>query len=226
MEYINIVKQYIRAEHTGDWNLHLASIKKMLNLFAATGHVHYAKSARFYLQQMCSLDKTHPEVYHVFVEKGFHTVRQSDRFWSGIWSDMVIEQDMMRSLKTSGGLTRGRGMTESSRSQWVSTTHEFANVHDMMTQITNTQTTSSEQHVDISPSQVSRDTVDCKKLYDWLTQHNPFTQTDNRLKSLSTGVIGVGLTCHKAEEIGNGIQERLDNVPLSEAKVRHKESVV
>ena len=113
-------------------------------LFAATGHIHYAKSARFYLQQMSSLEQTHPAVYHMFAEKSYHTVRQNDRFWSGNWSDIVIEQDMMRSLKTSGGLTRGGGMTESSRSQWVATTHEFANIHDQMTEITNTQTSSSE----------------------------------------------------------------------------------
>ena len=80
--------------------------------------------------------------------------------------------------------------------------------------------------MDISPSRTSRDESDCKKLYDWLSQHNPFSQTDDRLKSLSTGVVGVGLTCHKAEEIGLAIQNTLDNGPLSEAKVRRKESVI
>ena len=70
----------------------------------------------------------------------------------------------MRALKTSGALTRGRGITESTRNQWVSTTHEFANIHDLMTQFTKTPTISSEQHVDLSPSRVSRDTVDSKKL--------------------------------------------------------------
>ena len=36
IQYIDIVKNYIRAERTGDWLLHLASVEKMLNLFAAT----------------------------------------------------------------------------------------------------------------------------------------------------------------------------------------------
>ena len=35
---------------------------------------------------------------------GFRVIR-SDRYWAGISSDMLIEQTLMRSLKTSGGLT-------------------------------------------------------------------------------------------------------------------------
>ena len=128
------MKRYIKAECTGNWKLHLSSVKDMLNLFAATGHLHYAKSARYYLQQMCDLETTHPEVFYAFDTSGYHAVRQSKRFWSGLWSDLIIEQVMMRALKTSGGLTRGRGMSESTRNQWVSTAHDFANIHDSMSQ--------------------------------------------------------------------------------------------
>ena len=40
---------------------------------------------------------------------------QADRFWAGLSSDMVIEQVLMRSVKSPGGLTHGRGMAESQR---------------------------------------------------------------------------------------------------------------
>ena len=43
---------------------------------------------------------------------GLHVVRRSDRFWAGLSPDLVIQQALMHSLKTSGILTRGRGMTE------------------------------------------------------------------------------------------------------------------
>ena len=39
MNYVEISKSFIRASRTGDWCLHLSSISKMLNLFAATGHL-------------------------------------------------------------------------------------------------------------------------------------------------------------------------------------------
>jgi len=88
----------------------------MLNLFAATGHINYAKSARLYLQQMHELPTDHPSVYQYF-EQGHHAERRSSRYWTGLWTDLVIEQVMMRSIKSRGRLTRGRAMTESVRLQ-------------------------------------------------------------------------------------------------------------
>ena len=38
---------------------------------------------------------------------GFHVVRRSDRKWAGLSTDLVIEQVLMRSMKTSGGLRKG-----------------------------------------------------------------------------------------------------------------------
>jgi len=60
---------------------------------------------------MRQLPKTHPWLHVQFEQHGFHTVRRSDRYWSGLWTDLVIEQVLMRSPKSRGGLTRGRGMT-------------------------------------------------------------------------------------------------------------------
>jgi len=39
----------LRAELTADWKLHLFSIARMINLFAATGRNNYAKCARLYV---------------------------------------------------------------------------------------------------------------------------------------------------------------------------------
>jgi len=88
----------------------------MLNLFSAAGHNNYVKSGRLYLQLMSSLPDTHPWLYGMFNEHGFHVIRRSDLFWAGLSSDLVIEQTLMRSAKGRGGLTRGRGFSESVRS--------------------------------------------------------------------------------------------------------------
>ena len=80
ISYIQTFKNFVRAEKTGNWCLHLQSVHDMLNLFAATGHVHYAKSARLYYQQMMELKTSYPWVHHKFVVEGFHTVRRSSRF--------------------------------------------------------------------------------------------------------------------------------------------------
>ena len=78
----------------------------MLNLFAATGHIHYAKSARLYQQKMIILEFDFPWVHNKFVSEGYQTVIRSSRFWAGLWTDGTIEEVMMSSIKRRGGLTR------------------------------------------------------------------------------------------------------------------------
>ena len=73
-EYVETLKLFIRAERTGNWSLHLVAVINMMNLFAATGHVNYAKSSRLYLQLMLELPTDHPWLHHCFIELGFHTV--------------------------------------------------------------------------------------------------------------------------------------------------------
>ena len=111
IEYVETLKLFICAERTGDWNLHLIALGKMLNLFAATGHFSYVKSARLYLQLMLELPQKHPWLYNQFSEHWFHSVHRSDRYWVGLSTDLIIEQVIMRSIKSRGGLTRGRRFT-------------------------------------------------------------------------------------------------------------------
>lgn len=86
MEMVDILKVFIRAERTGNWDLHLKTMKCILPYFAAAGHYLYLKSGYFYLQQMLSLEETNPDVYALFTD-GFHVVRRSNRFWAGLSTD-------------------------------------------------------------------------------------------------------------------------------------------
>ena len=107
LSYIGIVKQFLRAERTSNWKLHLHSIAQMLNLFAAAGHKNYCKCARLYLQLMTELPTTHPWL-HEQLSSDRHAVRRSDRHWAGISPDLAIEQLLMRPVHSRGGLTHGR----------------------------------------------------------------------------------------------------------------------
>ena len=57
------------------------------------------------------LPNDNPVVQQHFAE-GLHVARRSHRAWADLSTDLMIEQVIMRSMKTSGGLTRDRGMTE------------------------------------------------------------------------------------------------------------------
>lgn len=91
IEYVQTLKIFIRAERTGNWSLHLIAVTRMLNLFAATGHINYAKSARLYLQLMLELPNDYPLLHDMFISKGFRAVRRSNRYWAGLWTDLVID---------------------------------------------------------------------------------------------------------------------------------------
>lgn len=65
---------------------------------------------------MCQLEARHPDVYDKF--SYFHVIRRSNQCWAGLSSDLVILQTLMRSLKRSGGLTHGSGMTVEMWSLW------------------------------------------------------------------------------------------------------------
>ena len=60
MNYLSTIKEFVRAEESGNWQGHLAAMGKILNLFAATGLINYVKSGRLYLQFMLDLEKDYP----------------------------------------------------------------------------------------------------------------------------------------------------------------------
>ena len=130
VRYVGIVQDFIRAERTNDWNLHITTTNAMLNLFAATGHNNYAKSCRLYLQSIAELEINQPAVYAEFL-KGNHTVRRTLMKWAGIWTDLSIEQILMRSLKGRSGIV-GKGITENVLRVWTKTMHRCAEISEAM----------------------------------------------------------------------------------------------
>jgi len=207
-----------------DWNLHLISLTNMLNLFAASGHNSYTKSARLYLQIMFDLPTTYPWLHEQLSSRGFHAVRRSERYWAGLSTDLIIEQVMMRSVMSRGGLTHGPGMTESVRLLWVSSMHKCGTVYSALNDLVKaSQSSDDNEHADMGPSQVRRDTVDLNTIVRWFRSHNPLTVTDRRLHSLSSGVAAShsdGINCHEAEAVGARIMSKMDDVVFTDVVLK------
>ena len=72
---------------------------------------------------------------------------------------------MMRSLKSRGGLTRGRGINETVRIMWICSSHCCAGIHEAMTNLTGIKHRTSEQLVELGASRQLRDAADLKKLF-------------------------------------------------------------
>ena len=207
------MKLFIRAEWLGDWETHLTATKSSLNLFAATGHFNYAKTARMYLQQMLKLPEKHPEIHTMFKENRYHSVRRSDRYWAGLWSGLIIVKVMIRSIKSRRGLTRGRGFTESTRHQWVHTVHPCFVIHEAMRSITKSTLANSEQYVELDVSLRNCDVSDLSKTQTWSREDNTF-KDGPELRSLSTYIWYIwnngAVSCDNSEKVGKEIQVLLD----------------
>lgn len=225
--YIDVVKIYIRAERTGDFNLYLEAVSRTINLFAATGHINYAKCSRLHLQNMLDLHNSFPWVHKQFSEGRLHTIRRSDRFWAGLWGDLIIEQVMMRALKSNGGLTRGklRGVDDSARQLWLGSMHRCADIHNAMAELTKTCFTTSEQHVDLLESRVKRENEDLVVIQEWFDLHEPWDEGEPHLKSLSSGLIGDELNCDDVEVVGLDVQRTLDGMCMEDAIIKRSSKV-
>lgn len=224
-QYIANVNYFTSCERLKYWQGHLTSCASFLNLFAATGHVHYAKSLRLYLQNMLTLADKHQELYKMYSELGMHSVQRSGHVFNGLSTDLVIEQVLMRSLKSRGGLTHGRGMTESVRLQWVHSMHHFLALHNAMKSLSGKQHSTPEDHIDCSTASRSRDTEDLNKIIDWLNTNNPYSNDTEDLKSLSTGLIATqDINCDESEQIGYELQCELD-ISFADAKIKRTAKV-
>ncbi|WAR13717.1 hypothetical protein MAR_003822 [Mya arenaria] len=160
----------------------------MLPFMAASGHNLYTKSARIYVQQMCKLQVEHPYVYQRF-EEGYHVVRRID---------LIIEQVLMRSMKTSGGFTRGRGVN----------------------------CNTGEQNKDMTDARQARDIEDTQIVLNYLLEINPFC-LDASLRSVSTGVHAhITVNVDKAKTIGNTILARMDGQTIAEFSFKKKDQAI
>ena len=172
----HLLRLMIFAERTGNFLLHLHCMELYIPVFHAAGHFAYAKCTRIYIQQMKSLkDKIPEEDYTLFSNCGYFTIRRKDHFFSGNFSDIVIEQDLMRLFKCSGGMTRGRGITDSTISSFVNVMPRCIPICSFLEDFTGLTKLSSEQHkVNLRPSNISRDLKHFKSFLNWFQIHSPF----------------------------------------------------
>ena len=115
----------------------------------------------------------------------------------------------MRSLKTTGGLTRGRGIDENQRLVWTLSSPVCAEVNTVMQNFTNDKYVASDQHKDISTARRERDYADTQKMITTLSNKCPFSQGDG-LYSYDSGVCAAEtVNADNATHVGNAILNKM-----------------
>ena len=95
-------------------------------------------------------------------------VRRRDHLWAGLSVDLIIEQVLMRSMKTSGGLTKGQGMTEQQRVTWLLAITACAEVNNAMQELTGVNYNTGEQNKDMTDARQARDLKDTHAVLNYL----------------------------------------------------------
>ena len=146
--------------------------------------------------------------------------------WAGLSSDLIIEQVLMRSMKTSGGLTRGRGMSEQQRILWLLSMPACAEVNKSMQEFTGVHFNTGEQNKDMSKARQERDWTDTQTVLHYLHDRNPFGG-DPVLRNIHTGVhANRTVNVDTAKAIGDVILNSMVGKTAAEYSFKKKDEAV
>ena len=94
MDFVSIIRVFICAERTGNFELQISSLEQILLYFIAAGHGNYTAAIRKYLQDIMN---PCPSLENKYKEGWFTICRNDKLFWSNIFTDQVNEQALMQS---------------------------------------------------------------------------------------------------------------------------------
>ena len=104
--------QLIRADRSGDFNLHLDSVAQTILYFFAAGKQNYSRYTPVYVAEMIQLFDKDPETYQHLQEGGFVVRHSTNRRFNCVPTDQALEQTVNNDCKSTGGIigfTRRKG---------------------------------------------------------------------------------------------------------------------
>ena len=131
-------------------------------------------------------------------------------------------------VKTAGGMTRGRDITNSTLTTWVHTAPCCVTICNALERFTGVHTATSEQHRDLHSGTSSRDNKDRMTFEDWPQVYASFSVYEpKRLVSLSTGIVaGASVSCDNVVEIGLLAASKMDDKNFTDIKLNRKDKVI
>ena len=191
MSMVNILLQFVKAERTADWQLHLTTVAAMLPHFFAMDRPNYSRWLPIYLADMNNLKAAHPSVQEEFILGG-HAVSRSTHPFAQVWTDMALEQSINADSKSKGGIV-GISQNPAALSRWFLTAHERAGITAALKKMYDLCPSSESAHKEAGTKRVTRDERDVQKLLDCFSgglMEDPFSEeTSEDLINFATGVV-------------------------------------
>ena len=103
VKMVSILRDLVRADREGTWDLHLQSVQAVLPLFAGCDWINYLRWGSVYLEDMRKLAQAAPSVFENF-KAGKFVVKWTEGQFTAVGADMCLEQTINRSQKSAGGI--------------------------------------------------------------------------------------------------------------------------
>ncbi|KAJ8671110.1 hypothetical protein QAD02_002369 [Eretmocerus hayati] len=169
-----------------------------------------------------------PREYDLYTNKQYFAVRRRDVFCSGSPADLVIEQVFMRTMKVAGGLTHGRTTNDSNVALFIMSMILLTDVTYAVELSSSHGYENSEQFSDDRKASIKRDAHDLEKIFEYLSNHNPFDISDTEfIVSISTGLRGDDrVNCHEVFKIGDSLLTETFGKKFGDIHLSRKKRVV
>lgn len=113
-EMVEVLFDSIRADRTGNFDLHLSSTDRMLPYLFSMNHPLYVRGILLYLQDMLNL----LDIVKTDLNHGMTSVKRKAGEFNGVGGDLALEQTQNRSSAVSGGWT-GISTNETALQTWL-----------------------------------------------------------------------------------------------------------
>lgn len=223
IQMVYMLKDLVRADREGNWELHLHTVQSILPLFAVCDRTNYLRWGAVYLEDMRKLPENAPEVHQAFVAGKFVVKRTRGQF-KAVGADMCLEQTINRSQKSSSGII-GSSRKKHFVTQWEMIYHEMLAVSNLHRNVSGSRPFNFELIVshEFNKAETDADEMKIKDILTYVQSHeNPFTVEERKEKKLHNiltqeimpDVVREQLLCLQdigAEKYGTFRNERLIN---------------
>lgn len=194
LDMIGILKRFIAAERSGNWNLHIQATEEMLPYIVSAGHSKYTSCLPHYITAMKSL----PSAVKLEFTKGNFTVRQQRGKFNGVWSDMALEKTYNKDAKTK--LLLGITKHQDTISKYLKALPILTGVSDKVLEMAHMKHESESSERSVLDRDLKQ--IDTIKSTVVKTMVNPFLVSSENLMNISSGETTLHLELIDAKKKG------------------------
>ena len=134
----------------------------------------------------------------------------------------------MRLIKSREGLTRDRGITDSTMERFTGSLPATVPICESLEIFCNIISVTSEQHKDLRPVSVNKVGTANQRFAEWFNYHPPFPNESSPLINIFNdgAVAAENVNCYKAFELGFEAASKIDDVMFSDVTLSNKDKTI